>query len=108
MPELLVSYWSISDWEGLPGGWRSGRKGVAGNVSARVGHSVCFYCCEKKKSLAGVSVESGKLVNTLLGLIFSLQVRFFEVIFLIQVLVRGKRFFSAAWSERGRFSCSVS
>lgn len=62
----------------------------------------------KRKSLAGVSVESGKLVNTLLGLIFSLQVRFFEVVFLIQVLVRGKRFFSAAWSERGRFSCSVS
>lgn len=62
----------------------------------------------KRNFLAGVSVESGKLVKTLLGLIFSLRVRFFEVVFLILVLVRGKRFFSAAWSERGRFSCSVS
>lgn len=46
--EILLSHWPISDWEGLPGGWLSGRKGVAGNVSGRVGHSVCFYCCEGK------------------------------------------------------------
>lgn len=107
MHKVLVSYWPISDWEGLPGGWRSGRKGVAGNVSARVGHSVCLYCCEKKIfdwciCRVGEACENPVRFN----LFFTSQ--FFEFVFLILVLVRGKRFFSAAWSERGRFSCSVS
>lgn len=46
--QLLAFYWPISDWEGLPRGWHSCRKGVAGNVSAGVGQTVCFYCCEEK------------------------------------------------------------
>lgn len=43
--QLLLFYWLISNWEGLPGGWHPGRKGVAGYVSAGVGQTVCFYCC---------------------------------------------------------------
>lgn len=46
--QILVPYWTISNWEGLPRGQLPDRKGVAGNVLVRAWQRVCFSCCEEK------------------------------------------------------------
>lgn len=104
---ILGCYWLIPDWEGLPRGRHTGRKGgwlqMFQSVLVR---RFCFHCCwrgNRRSVNPQDRWEGDGCWSKYLKVVIYL-----DNVTLSCVQWEAQRFITAAWSERGRLPCSIS